>query len=69
MIMAAPEAEHSKLAPALDTIFEINRFDMDIFVEGTKIKEPARALLSSDMPSEHPDLLGKMIETMEAKAA
>lgn len=69
MIMAAPEADHSKLAPSLDTIFEINRFDMDIFVERTSIKEPARILLTSDMPSEHPDLLTRMVEELRAGAA
>lgn len=69
MVMAAPEADHSKLAPSLDTIFEINRFDMDIFVERTSIKEPARVLLTSDMPSEHPDLLIRMVEELEAGAA
>lgn len=69
MIMAAPESEHSKLAPTLDTIFEINRFDKELFVEPTKIKEAAKALLTSDMPAEHPDLLTKMIETLEAKIA
>lgn len=61
MVMAAPEADHSKLAPSLDTIFEINRFDMDVFVEQTKIKEPAKTLLMSDVPSEHPDLLTDMV--------
>lgn len=66
MVMAAPEAEHSKLAPLLDTIFEINRFDKDIFVERTSIKEPARALLTSDMPSEHPDLLARMVEELQS---
>lgn len=69
MVMAAPEADHSKLAPTLDTIYEINRFDKEIFVEQTKIKEPAKALLTSDMPSEHPDLLTRMIETIEASSA
>lgn len=69
MVMAAPEADHSKLAPSLDTIFEINRFDMDIFVERTSIKEPARVLLTSDMPSEHPDLLTRMVAELEAGAS
>lgn len=69
MVMAAPEADHSKLAPSLDTIFEINRFDMDIFVERTSIKEPARVLLTSDMPSEHPDLLTRMVQELQAGAA
>lgn len=69
MIMAAPEADHSKLAPTLDTIFEITRFDMDVFVEQTKIKEPAKTLLMSDMPSEHPDLLTNMIAGLEAGTA
>ncbi|WP_374497297.1 SbcC/MukB-like Walker B domain-containing protein [Vogesella indigofera] len=69
MIMAAPEADHSKLAPTLDTIFEITRFDMDVFVEQTKIKEPAKTLLMSDMPSEHPDLLTNMIASLEAGTA
>lgn len=69
MVMAAPEADHSKLAPTLDTIYEINRFDKEIFVEPTKIKEPAKVLLTSDMPSEHPDLLTRMIETIEASSA
>jgi hypothetical protein len=68
MVMAAPEADHSKLAPALDTVFEMNRFDMDIFIDRTPIKPPARALLTSDMPSEHPDLLKRMIEELEAGA-
>ncbi len=69
MVMAAPEADHSKLAPSLDTIFEINRFDKELFVERTIIKEPAKALLTSDMPSEHPELLFEMVEKIKAATA
>lgn len=67
MIMAAPEADHSKLAPMLDTIFEINRFEMDVFIDPIKVKEPTRRLLTSDMPSEHPDLVTQMIEAMQTE--
>lgn len=69
MIMAAPEADHSKLAPMLDTIYELNRFEMDIYVDLVKIKEPAHRLLTSDMPSEHPDLIDRMIENIQAESA
>ncbi|MEI9978960.1 MAG: SbcC/MukB-like Walker B domain-containing protein [Edaphobacter sp.] len=69
MIMAAPEADHSKIAPSLDTIFEINRFDKELFVERTIIKEPAKVLLTSDMPSEHPELLFEMVEKIKATTA
>lgn len=68
MIMAAPEADHSKLAPMLDTIYELNRFEMDIYVDQVKIKEPAHRLLTSDMPSEHPDLIARMVESIQAEA-
>lgn len=67
MIMAAPEADHSKLAPMLDTIYELNRFQMDVFVDPVKIKEPAHRLLTSDMPSEHPDLIARMVEIIQAE--
>lgn len=67
MVMAAPEADFAKLAPSLDTIYEINRFEKDIFIEQTKVKEPAKKLLMSDMPSEHPDLLQNMIASLEAE--
>lgn len=67
MIMAAPEADHSKLAPMLDTIYELNRFEMDVYVDPVKIKEPAHRLLTSDMPSEHPDLIARMVESIQAE--
>lgn len=69
MIMAAPESEHSKLAPALDTVYELNRFDMDVYAAPTFPKAASHELLTSDMPSEHPDLLEKMIAELEASNA
>jgi chromosome segregation protein len=69
MIMAAPEADHSKLAPMVDTIYELNRFEMDVYVDPVKIKEPARRLLTSDMPSEHPGLISLMVESIQAGKA
>lgn len=69
MIMAAPEADHSKLAPMLDTIYELNRFEMDVYVDPVKIKEPAHRLLTSDMPSEHPDLIARMVESIQVERA
>ena len=69
MIMAAPEADHSKLAPMLDTIYELNRFEMEVFVDEVKVKEAAHRLLTSDMPSEHPDLIARMVESIQAESA
>jgi hypothetical protein len=68
MIMAGPEADHSKLAPTLDTIYEMNRFEMEVYVDPVKIKEETRTLLTSDMPSEHPELIDRMVQTIQAEA-
>lgn len=68
MIIAAPESEHSKLAPMMSTIFELNRFAMDIDIDPILVKEPTHRLLTSDMPSEHPDLVAQMVLTIQSEA-
>lgn len=69
LIMAAPEADYSKLAPCLQGAYEINRFDLNIYVDRTLYKPEAHRLLTSDMPSEHPDLVAQMVQTIEAEQA
>jgi hypothetical protein len=70
MICAAPESDHSKLAPVMSTIFELSRASMmDISIDPILIKEPTHRLLTSDIPSEHPDLVTQMVANITSKAA
>ncbi|WP_040578258.1 hypothetical protein [Methylomicrobium album] len=46
-----------QLAPLLDNYYDLVRYGADVFVEQVRVKEPARRLLSSDIPLLHQELL------------
>jgi chromosome segregation protein len=70
LVMAAPADAFSKLAPAVDTMFDLVRYD-DFFIltEPTNIKGAAHELLTSDLPSEHPELLARTVELFEGSSS
>jgi uncharacterized protein YPO0396 len=57
MIMAAPSADNAKLSSFTDTIYELERFGPNLFFHRETITDQGHALLRSDMPSEHPELV------------
>jgi hypothetical protein len=57
LLMAGPDSDVGKLAPLLDNYYDLVRYGADVFVDHVRVKEPARRLLSSDIPLLHPELL------------
>jgi chromosome segregation protein len=57
LIMAAPETDYGKFAGMCDTIFDIARDNLSVFIEPSQMKEDGKELLQSDLPSKHPELI------------
>jgi uncharacterized protein YPO0396 len=68
LLMTGPATEVNKLMPVCTRIYDLTRFDMDIFSEVIHLKESARALMTSDFSSEHPELIDAMEATLLAKS-
>jgi hypothetical protein len=58
--MAAPDADVGKLVPVLDSYYDLDRFGSDVFTSEVIVKEDARRLLETDMPSRNPQLVEQM---------
>lgn len=65
LLMAGPGTDESKLGTFSETLYEIGRFDFDIYLERIHLKDAAHKLLISDMPSEHPQLLEQEVMRIE----
>lgn len=57
LVMAAPETDYGKLGGLCETVYDIARNNLDVFVEPTQLKQAAMDLLQSDLPSKHPELV------------
>lgn len=64
LVMAGPDADTSKLSAVLDSYYELTRYGPDVFLEWLGVREQARQLLQSDMPSRHPHLLQAKVEQL-----
>lgn len=64
LVMAAPDYDVSKLTPTLDNYYELFRFGPDVVTEQVVVKEYARQLMQSDMPSLNPGLLDRRVEQL-----
>jgi chromosome segregation protein len=60
LVMAAPDADVGKLVPILDSYYDLDRFGSDVFTSEVIVKEDARRLLETDMPSRNPQLVEQM---------
>ena len=60
LVMAAPDADVGKLVPVLESYYDLDRFGSDVFTTEVIVKEEARRLLESDMPSRNPQLVEQM---------
>lgn len=60
LVMAAPDADVGKLVPVLDSYYDLDRFGSDVFASEVIVKENARRLLETDMPSRNPQLVEQM---------
>jgi hypothetical protein len=40
-----------------DTIYDIARDNLNVFIEPSQMKEDGKELLQSDLPSKHPELV------------
>lgn len=61
LVMAAPGADEAKIDSFTNTIFDIGRDGLTPWVYRVRLKEPANRLLTSDFPSEHPDLIDQAV--------
>jgi hypothetical protein len=57
MIMGAPSADSAKLSSFTDTIYELVREGDIMEFHREELTAAGHALLRSDMPSEHPELV------------
>lgn len=62
MLMAAPSEAMSKVLGFTNTIYELDRFNGDLYFSREVVTEKGHALMRSDMPSENPDLLTAKIQ-------
>ena len=60
LVMAAPDADVGKLVPVLDSYYDLDRFGSDVFTAEVLVKDDAKMLLESDMPSRNPQLVEQM---------
>jgi len=68
LVMAAPDADVGKLIPVLESYYDLDRFGSDVFTAEVIVKEDARRLLESDMPSHNPQLVAQMAEKFGSAA-
>lgn len=61
LVMAAPETDYGKLGSLCNTIYDISRDNLDVYIEPTQMKQAAIELLQSDLPSKHPELVQQRI--------
>lgn len=66
LVMAAPETDYGKLGSLCDTVYDIARDNLNVFVEPTQMKEEGKALLQSDLPSKHPELIERRLAAAAA---
>lgn len=69
LLIGAPDDQFGKFAAICDTVYEMMRFELDIFMECTRVKKDAQGLMTSDMPSEHPYLIDEMVAELESSRA
>lgn len=69
LIMAAPEADQSKLLPVCTTHFDIDRERFDIDLERIEYSHDAVDLMTSDFSSVHPELLAEQVEKLRIESA
>lgn len=68
LVMAAPDADVGKLIPVLESYYDLDRFGSDVFTAEVIVKEDARRLLESDMPSRNPRLVAQIAEKFGSTA-
>ena len=64
LVMAGPDSDVGKLLPVLDSYYDLTRHGPDVFVEQVLVKEPAKALLQSDIPERNPTLVQRVVEQL-----
>jgi chromosome segregation protein len=69
LVMAGPDSDVGKLLPVLDSYYDLTRHGPDVFVEQVLVKEPAKALLQSDIPERNPALVTRTVEQLSLTSA
>lgn len=64
LVMAAPETDYGKLGSLCDTVFDIARDNLNVFIEPSQMKEEGKELLQSDLPSKHPELVQMKLDAV-----
>jgi hypothetical protein len=65
LIMAGPELERTKLIPMTDTIYDLDREELDLQMQRTYFKPAAHQLMTSDMPSENPAVMVEALREIQ----
>lgn len=69
LVMAGPDSDVGKLLPVLDSYYDLTRHGPDVFAEQVLVKEPAKALLQSDIPERNPALVQHTVEQLSLASA
>lgn len=64
LLMAGPNDSLNKLVPFTDIYYEMHRASDVLSYEKKVLKEGAQRLMSSDMPSEHPELIEHLVKQL-----
>jgi len=65
LVMAAPGADEAKIDTFTNTVFDIGRDGLTPWIYRVQLKQAANKLLTSDFPSEHPDLVERALQAQE----
>ncbi|HEY2394833.1 MAG TPA: SbcC/MukB-like Walker B domain-containing protein [Rudaea sp.] len=61
LILAGPESDHAKLAPICDCLYDMTRYGFTLTLDAIELTAEGQALMISDMPSEHPELIQEVL--------
>ncbi|MCK9193617.1 MAG: AAA family ATPase [Nevskia sp.] len=64
LLMAGPNDSLNKLVPFTDIYYEMHRASDVLTYEKKVLKDGAQRLMSSDMPSEHPQLIEQLVQQL-----
>lgn len=61
LVMAAPDADVGKIAPVIDSFYDLNRFGPDVFAFEKLAKQPVKHLFMRDIPGQNPALVADRV--------
>ena len=61
LVMAAPDADVGKIGTVLDSFYDLNRFDCDVFAYEKHVKPASKRLFTRDIPGQNPQLVAERV--------